>query len=91
MARFIKLTDFKSEKPFALNLDTVEYIRPATGFEGTEIVTVTHHTKYLVKEAMEDILFRAGMGDTAVDYEIPWPDDFLPLSAIETDTEVTTE
>ena len=55
MAKFIKLTRFKSGEPFALNIETVEYMLPIPS-GGTSLVTVTHHTKYDVLESMDDIL-----------------------------------
>jgi uncharacterized protein YlzI (FlbEa/FlbD family) len=54
MAKFIKLTDMKRGNIFALNIETIEYMLPNT--EGTALVSVTHHTKYDVKESMDDIL-----------------------------------
>lgn len=55
MAKFIKLTRFKSSETFALNIETIEYMLPmASG--GTSLVSITHHTKYDVQESMDDIL-----------------------------------
>ena len=54
MAKFIKLTRSKSGDIFALNIETIEYMLP--NGEGTSLVSVTHHTKYDVKESMDDIL-----------------------------------
>lgn len=54
MAEFIELTDTR-RGPIAINMDTVEVMAPITG-AGTEIITITRHTRYLVKETMEDIL-----------------------------------
>ena len=54
MAKFIKLTDLKRGTTVALNIDTIEYMIPSNG--GTALVSVTHHTKYEVKESMDDIL-----------------------------------
>lgn len=55
MAKFIVLTENGAQgRKVAINIDTIEYMlsRPA----GTELVSVTHHTKYLVRESMDDIL-----------------------------------
>lgn len=56
MAKFIRLTDVRRNDIFALNVDTIEYMIPIPDNGGTTIVTVTHHTKYVVKELMDDIL-----------------------------------
>ena len=56
MAKFIKLTDMKRGNTFALNIDMVEYMLPASNNTGTALVSVTHHTKYEVLESMDDIL-----------------------------------
>ena len=40
---------------FTLSVDAIEYMRPAANGEGTEIVTTTHHTKYLVQETIGPI------------------------------------
>ena len=56
MAKFIKLTDMKRGNIFALNIETIEYMLPGANGEGTALVSVTHHTKYDVKECMDDIL-----------------------------------
>lgn len=56
MAKFIKLTDLKRGNTFALNIETIEYILPFPNNVGTALVSVTHHTKYEVKETMDDIL-----------------------------------
>lgn len=52
MAKFIKLTDRKRGETFALNIESVEYILPIPNDGGTTLVTITHHTKYEVKESM---------------------------------------
>ena len=56
MARFIKLTEVGGQGSSVLiNLDTVEYmLHNPNG--GTEVVSVTHHTKYRVRESLDDIL-----------------------------------
>lgn len=55
MAKFIKLTEAGGQgRTIAINLDTIEYILPRPS--GAELVAVTHHTKYLVRESMDDIL-----------------------------------
>lgn len=56
MAKFIKLTDAKRGNTFALNIETIEYMMPIPNSNGTALVSVTHHTKYEVKESMDDIL-----------------------------------
>lgn len=56
MAKFIKLTDRKRGEVFALNLEAVEYILPIPNNGGTTLVSITHHTKYEVRESMDDIL-----------------------------------
>jgi hypothetical protein len=56
MAKFIKLTDRKRGETFALNIESVEYMLPIPNNGGTMLVTVTHHTKYEVRECMDDIL-----------------------------------
>lgn len=55
MAKFINLTERRSGTVFTLNIDAIEYMRPAANGEGTEIVTTTHHTKYLVQEIIGHI------------------------------------
>ena len=58
MAKFIVLTTAgPNTRRVALNLDKIEYIIPRAK-EGTELVSVTNHTKYVVKESMDDILSR---------------------------------
>lgn len=54
MARFVKLTSIKRDEPFVINLDTIEYMIPSNA--GTALFTVSHHTKYEVRESMTDIL-----------------------------------
>lgn len=54
MAKFIELTDIR-RGPIAINMDTVEVMAPITA-GGTEVISITHHTKYIVKESMDDIL-----------------------------------
>ena len=56
MAKFIKLTDRKTGATFVLNVETIEYIQHGTAGVGSAIVTITNHTKYVVKETMDDIL-----------------------------------
>lgn len=56
MARFVKLTRLRGDGEFVLNLDTVEYMVPIPNNAGTTLFTVTHHTKYEVRESMDDIL-----------------------------------
>ena len=56
MARFVKLTPLKRDGYFVLNLDTIEYMLPISNNAGTTLYTVTHHTKYEVRESMDDIL-----------------------------------
>ena len=56
MAKFIKLTEAGGQgRSIVINLDTIEYILNNPN-GGTEVVSVTHHTKYRVRESMEDIL-----------------------------------
>lgn len=58
MAKFITLTTAgPNTRKVALNLDKIEYMIPRAK-EGTELVSVTNHTKYVVKESMDDILSR---------------------------------
>ena len=55
MAKFIILTENGAQgRKVAINIDTIEYMlsRP----NGTELVSVTHHTKYFVRESMDNIL-----------------------------------
>lgn len=56
MARFIKLTRLRGDGEFVLNVDTIEYMLPIPNNAGTTLYTVTHHTKYEVRESMDDIL-----------------------------------
>ena len=56
MAKFIKLTDRKTGAAFVLNVETIEYIQHGTAGVGSALVTTTNHTKYVVTEAMDDIL-----------------------------------
>ena len=56
MARFVKLTRLRGDGCFVLNLDTIEYMLPIPNNVGTTLYTVTHHTKYEVRESMDDIL-----------------------------------
>ena len=56
MAKFIMLTEAGGQgRSIAINLDTVEYILHNPN-GGTEVVSVTHHTKYRVRESMNDIM-----------------------------------
>ena len=55
MARFIVLTEAGPQhRRVAINIEMVEYIldRP----NGTELVTSTNHTKYVVRESIDDIM-----------------------------------
>lgn len=57
MAKFIKVTEAGAQgRSVVINIDTIEYMlsRPNNG--GTELVSITHHTKYVVRESMDDIL-----------------------------------
>lgn len=56
MARFVKLTRLRGDGEFVLNVDTIEYMLPISNNAGTTLYTVTHHTKYEVRESMDDIL-----------------------------------
>ena len=57
MVKFITLTTAGSQaRKVAINLDKIEYMIPRSKDGGTELVSVTNHTKYVVKESMEDIL-----------------------------------
>lgn len=60
MAKFIKLTDRKRGEVFVLNADTIEYMLPIPNDGGTSIISVTHHTKYDVRESLDDILQAIG-------------------------------
>ena len=55
MAKFIKLNDIRRNGEVVLNVDTIEYMVPMTN-GNTEIVSTTHHTKYVVSESMDYIL-----------------------------------
>ena len=55
MAKFIKLNDIRRNGEVVLNVDTIEYMVPMTN-GNTEIVSTTHHTKYIVSESMDYIL-----------------------------------
>lgn len=57
MAKFIRLTEIKRGS-IAINLDIIEVMAPAAN-GGTDLISITHHTKYTVKESMDDILHRA--------------------------------
>lgn len=62
MAKFIKLHDIRRNGEVILNVDVIEYMVPHA--IGTEIVSTTHHTKYIVNESMDYILgllTRSGM------------------------------
>lgn len=64
MAKFIKLTELRRNCPVALDIESIECMLPIPNDGGTELISVTHHTKYVVKETMDDILTRldeAGM------------------------------
>lgn len=65
MAKFITLTEAGPQgRTIALNIDTIEYMLPRPNNVGTELVSVTHHTKYVVRESMDEImklLFYHGM------------------------------
>ena len=55
MAKFITLTEAGPQhRRVAINIEMVEYIldRP----NGTELVTSMNHTKYVVRESMDDIM-----------------------------------
>ena len=57
MAKFIKLTTIdRNNEPLILNIETIEYMQPIPGSNGTALVSTTHHTKYRVQESMDDIL-----------------------------------
>lgn len=57
MAKFIKLTALRrNNEPIVLNIDTIEYMLPIAGSNGTSLISTTHHTKYDVVESMDDIL-----------------------------------
>ena len=58
MARFVKLTPLKRDGYFILNIDTIEYMLPISNNAGTALYTVTQHTKYEVRESIDDILAR---------------------------------
>lgn len=56
MAKFIKLTEAGSQgRIVAINIEAIEYMLPRPN-TGTELVSITHHTKYVVRESMDDIL-----------------------------------
>ena len=60
MAKFIKLTEIGSQgRIVAINIEAIEYILPRPNL-GTELVSITHHTKYVVRESMDDILAMLG-------------------------------
>ena len=73
MAKFINLTERRSGTVFTLNIDAIEYMRPAVNGEGTEVVTTTHHTKYLVQETIGHICeTMVDIGVTIIDaQEVP--------------------
>ena len=55
MAKFIVLTEAgPMNRRVAINIEMVEYIlnRP----NGAELVTSTNHTKYIVRESVDDIM-----------------------------------
>lgn len=57
MAKFIVLTSTGSSgRKLVLNIDKIEYMLPRAN--GTELFSVTNHTKYAVKESLDDILSR---------------------------------
>lgn len=57
MIKFITLTTAgSSARKVVLNLDKIEYMIPRTN--GTELISVTDHTKYAVRERLDDILSR---------------------------------
>ena len=56
MAKFIKLTEAGGQgRTILLNINTIEYMLPKHN-SGTEVVTTTNHTKYVVRESMIDIM-----------------------------------
>lgn len=74
MAKFIELTDTRRGH-IAVNMDTIEVMAPiAAG--GTEVISITHHTKYIVKESMDDIL-RMVRGERTVAEEAEERKDIL--------------
>ena len=55
MAKFIVLTEAgPMHRRVAINVEMVEYILDRAN--GTELVTATNHTKYVVKESIDDIM-----------------------------------
>lgn len=70
MAKFITLTEAGPQgRTIAVNIDTIEYMLPRPNNGGTEIVTVTHHTKYIVRESLDDILDRVTPTQKAISEE----------------------
>ena len=56
MAKFIVLTEAGHQgRNIVINIETIEYMlqRPNNG---TELISITHHTKYAVRESLSDIL-----------------------------------
>lgn len=80
MAKFIKLTDRKRGESFALNIEAVEYMLPIPNNGGTMLVTVTHHTKYEVKESMNDIL--SYLDDIGMVLTIPTAKETSPITEV---------
>lgn len=73
MAKFIKLTEGSQGRTIAVNMETIEYMLPRPNNVGTELVSVTHHTKYIVRESLDDILSKLDDIDLqlTVDTETP--------------------
>jgi uncharacterized protein YlzI (FlbEa/FlbD family) len=57
MAKFIALTENGPQgRMVVINIDSIEYMMQRPNSNITEVVSVTHHTKYLVRETLEEIL-----------------------------------
>lgn len=68
MAKFIRLTTLdRNNESLILNIDTIEYMQPIPGSNGTALVSTTHHTKYRVQESMDDILQLLSVNGLTVD------------------------
>lgn len=79
MAKFIKLTEAGPQgRTIALNAEAIEYMLPRP--TGTELVSITHHTKYLVRESMDDIL--SYLDDIGMVLTIPSAKETSPVTEV---------
>lgn len=79
MAKFIKLTEAGPQgRTIVLNIEAIEYMLPRP--TGTELASITHHTKYLVRESMDDIL--SYLDDVGMVLTIPSAKETSPVTEV---------